>query len=141
VPAISKATASELHISLSNAIATAERSVGTNAHAVFACLGLIHAFLMYTILVTDTNSNLYYVTVDVGNGKVLSSQLLSMMDVMRGGSIMMAMGPTMMMVPGMGMMIGPVMIVGSIVMSEPESNGNTFPQEIIMLKVQHSIIC
>jgi hypothetical protein len=50
------------------------------------------------------------------------------MDVMRGGSIMMAMGPTMMMVvPGMGMMFGPVMMVGSIVMSEPESYGNSFP--------------
>jgi hypothetical protein len=82
---------------------------------------------MCSILVTDTNSNLYYITVDVGNGKVLSSQLPSMMDVMRGGSIMMAMGPTMMMVPGMGMMIGPVMMVGSIVMSEPESYGNSFP--------------
>jgi hypothetical protein len=80
---------------------------------------------MYSILVTDTNSNLYYVTVDVGNGKVLSSQLLSMMDVMSGGSIMMAMG-SIMMVPGMGMMIGPVMMVGSIVMSEPESYGNSF---------------
>jgi hypothetical protein len=33
----------------------------------------------------------------------------------------------MMMVPGMGMMIGPVMMVGSIVMSEPESYGNSFP--------------
>jgi hypothetical protein len=34
---------------------------------------------------------------------------------------MMAMGPIMMVIPGMGMMIGPVM------MNEPESYGNSFP--------------
>ena len=36
-------------------------------------------------------------------------------------ALMMTMGPTMMMVPRIGMMIGPVM------MNEPESYGNSFP--------------
>jgi hypothetical protein len=126
VSTISEATASQIHISLPNATATAEKSVGTNAHAVIAHLGIVNGFLVYTILLTDSNS-FHYVTVDVGNGKVLSSNQLSMMAMMRGGAMMMAMGPAMMMVPGMGMMIGPVMMVGSMVMSEPESYGNSFP--------------
>jgi hypothetical protein len=127
VSTISKATASQIHISLPNATATAEKSVGTNAHAIIAHLGIVNGFLVYTILLTDTNSNFHYVTVDVGNGKVLSSNQLSMMAMMRGGAMIMAMGPAMMMVPGMGVMIGPVMMMGPVMMNEPQSYGNSFP--------------
>jgi hypothetical protein len=127
VSTISKATASQIHVSLPNATATAEKSVGTNAHAVLARLGIVHGFLVYPILVTDIHSNLHYVTVDVGNGKVLSSRQLSMMDMIRDGAVMTAMSPTMMMIPGMGMMIGPVMMMGPVMMNEPESYGNSFP--------------
>jgi hypothetical protein len=42
------------------------------------------------------------------------------MDMIRDGAVMTAMSPTMMMIPGMGMMMGPVM------MNEPESYGNSF---------------
>jgi len=127
VSTISKATASQVHIGLSNATTTAEKSVGTNAHAVIAHLGIVNGFLVYTILLTDSNSNFHYVTVDVGNGKVLSSNQLSMMAMMRGGAMMMAMDPAMMIVPGMGMMIGPVMMMGPVIMNEPQSYGNSFP--------------
>jgi hypothetical protein len=43
------------------------------------------------------------------------------MDKIGDGATTMAMGRTMMMIPGMGMMIGPVM------MNEPECYGNSFP--------------
>ena len=59
VSTISKVTASQIHISLPNATATAEKSVGTNAHAVLARLGIVHGFLVYTILVTDSHSNFH----------------------------------------------------------------------------------
>ena len=59
VSTISKSTASQIHISLPNATATAEKSVGTNAHAVLARLGILHGFLVYTILVTDSDSNFH----------------------------------------------------------------------------------
>jgi hypothetical protein len=119
-PTISKAISSQMHVSLPNATAAAEKSVGTNAHAVFARIGLVHGYLVYTILVTDNNSNFHYITIDVGNGKVLSSNQLSAKDIMPR-ALMMAMGPIMMVIPGMGMMIGPVM------MNEPESYSNSFP--------------
>ena len=127
VSTISKVTASQIHISLPNATATAEKSVGTNAHAVLARIGIVHGFLVYTILVTDSHSNFHYITVDVGNGKVLSSHQLSMMDMIRDGAVMTAMSPTMMMIPGMGMMMGPVIMMGPVMMNEPESYGNSFP--------------
>jgi len=57
VPTLSKATASQIHISLPNDTAIAEKSVGTNGHPVLARLGTVHGFLVYTI--TDTNSNFY----------------------------------------------------------------------------------
>ena len=125
VSTISKVTASQIHISLPNATATAEKSVGTNAHAVLCWI--VHGFLGYTILVTDSHSNFHYVTVDVGNGKVLSSYQLSMMDMIRDGAVMTAMSPTMMMIPGMGMMTGPVMMLGPVMMNDTESYGNSFP--------------
>jgi hypothetical protein len=59
VATISKATASQIHIGLPNATATAEKSVGTNAHAVIAHLGIVNGFLVYTILLTDSNSNFH----------------------------------------------------------------------------------
>jgi hypothetical protein len=78
-------------------------------------------------LVTDSHSNFHYIAVDVGDGKVLSSHQLSMMDMIRDGAVMTAMSPTMMMIPGMGMMMGPVIMMGPVMMNEPESYGNSFP--------------
>ena len=120
-PTISKAITSQMHINLPNATVTAEKSVGANAHALFGRIGLVHGFLVYTILVTDNNSNFHYIMIDAGNGKILSSNQLSLKDIMLASSIMMTMGPTMMVIPGIGMMMGPVM------MNEPESYANSFP--------------
>jgi hypothetical protein len=59
VSTISKSTASQIHTSLPNATAIAEKSVGINALAVLARLGIVHGFLVYTILVTDSDSNFH----------------------------------------------------------------------------------
>ena len=67
---ISKVTASQIHIHLSNATATAEKYMGTMPCTCgITRLGIIHGFLVYTILVTDSHSNFHYVTVDVESAR------------------------------------------------------------------------
>jgi hypothetical protein len=99
-PTIAKAIASQVHVSLANASAIAEKAVGTNAHAAAVRIGVVHGFLVYMALVIDSNYGFHGVLVDAGNGKVLSSAQMSMAAMMRSG---------MMMGPSMGMMMGPSM--------------------------------
>ena len=97
-PTISNAISSQVHTSLVNATMTAEKTVGSNAHAVSAHLGMENGFLVYTLWVIDSGNNLHRVIVDVGNGKVLSSQQLPIGPGMMMGRMMMNPG---MMGPGM----------------------------------------
>lgn len=99
-PTIAKAIASQVHVSLANASAIAEKAVGANAHAAAVRIGVVHGFLVYMALVIDSNYGFHGVLVDAGNGKVLSSAQMSMAAMMRSG---------MMMGPSMGMMMGPSM--------------------------------
>ena len=114
-PTIAKAIASQVHVSLANASAIAEKAVGANAHAAAVRIGVVHGFLVYMALVIDSNYGFHGVLVDAGNGKVLSSAQMSMAAMMRSGddgpSMGMMMGPSMgmMMGPSMGMMMGPSM--------------------------------
>ena len=95
-PTIAKAIASQVHVSLANASIIAEKAVGANAHAAAVRIGAVHGFLVYMAFIVDSNNNFHGVLVDPGNGKVLSSSLVSMAALMRGGMGMMG--------PGMGMM-------------------------------------
>ena len=72
----------------------------STAHAISAHLGVQNGFLVYTVWVIDSGNNIHRVIVDVGNGKVLSSQQLPT------GPGMMMMH---MMMHGGGMMMGPMM--------------------------------
>ena len=99
-PTISNAISSQVHTSLVNATMTAEKTVGSNAHAVSSHVGVQNGFLVYTVWVIDSGNNIHRVIVDVGNGKVLSSQQLPT------GPGMMMMH---MMMHGGGMMMGPMM--------------------------------
>jgi hypothetical protein len=101
-PTMFKAFASQIHVSLSNASATAEKAVGTNAHSVAVRIGEVHGFLVYMALVVDPSNNFHGVLVDPGNGKVLASTTISMEAMMRGGMGMM-MGGGGMTSHGMGM--------------------------------------
>jgi hypothetical protein len=78
-PPIAKAISSQVHVSLANASTTAEKAMGVNAHAVAVRIGVVHVFLVYMALVVDSNNNFHGVLVDVGNGKVLASTQMSMM--------------------------------------------------------------
>ena len=121
-PTIANALASQVHISLSNATTTAEKNVSSNAHGVAARLGVENGFLVYTIEVIDPSNNFHRVIVDVGNGKVLSSQQLSMREMMHGG---MGMGMGMMGHPGMGMMMGSQGM--GMMGSPPNMMGKSYP--------------
>jgi hypothetical protein len=101
-PTIAKAIASQIHVSLANASTSAEKAVGTNAHAVAVRLGVVHGFLVYMALVVDSGNNFHGVLVDPGSGKVLASTQMSMAAMMQGGMGMMGAGMGMM-GAGMGM--------------------------------------
>ena len=109
-PTIFKAISSQIHVSLANASATAEKAVGANAHAAAVRIGVVHGFLVYMALVVDSNNNNFHrVLVDAGNGKVLSSTQMSMAAMMQSSMGINLMGPGMgMMGPGM---MGPSMAI------------------------------
>ena len=100
---------SKIHTTLNSAITSAISAVGgSNSSAVAAFIHPENGFLVYNILVLDSSNNIHRVLVDPGNGKVLSNQPMSMMEMM----FMMhpSMGMSSMMMggggPGMGMMMG-----------------------------------
>ncbi|MGA9169788.1 MAG: PepSY domain-containing protein [Nitrososphaeraceae archaeon] len=110
LPTMMQALKSRVHTSLNDATTTALKSVGGNSSAVAGFIHPENGFLVYNVIVLDANNNIHRVIVDAGNGKVLSSQSMSMMNMMMGpgGAGMGMMGHGMgMMGPGgagMGMM-------------------------------------
>ena len=95
-----QALKSRVHTSLNDATTTALKSVGGNSSAVAGFIHPENGFLVYNVIVLDANNNIHRVVVDAGNGKVLSSQSMSIMNMMMGPSMGM-MGPG---GAGMGMM-------------------------------------
>ena len=92
---------SKIHTTLNNATTSALTAVGgSNSSAVAAFIHPENGFLVYNVFVLDSSNNIHKVIVDPGNGKVLSNQRMSMMDMMS------------MMHPGMGMMQHGMMMGG-----------------------------
>jgi uncharacterized membrane protein YkoI len=107
LPTMMQALKSRVHTSLNDATTTALKSVGGNSSAVAAFIRPENGFLVYNVIVLDASNSIHRVIVDAGNGKVLSSQSMSMMNMMMGpGMGMMGHGGAGMgmMGPGMGMM-------------------------------------
>jgi plastocyanin len=73
-PTLLQTMQSKASVTLTTAITNAERGVGPNSHAIFARLGVVNGFLVYIINVIDATRNIHIITVDPGNGKVLTSQ-------------------------------------------------------------------
>jgi uncharacterized membrane protein YkoI len=109
LPTMMQALKSRVHTSLNDATTTALKSVGGNSSAVAGFIHPENGFLVYNVIVLDANNNIHRVIVDAGNGKVLSSQSMSMMNMMMGpGMGMMGPGGAGMGMMGHGMgMIGP----------------------------------
>jgi uncharacterized membrane protein YkoI len=68
---ISQALRSEIQVPMDEALTTAQNALGTNSSVVRAFLSPLKGFLVYNIGVISTNSTLYKVIVDPGNGQVL----------------------------------------------------------------------
>jgi hypothetical protein len=121
---------SKIHTTLNDAITSAINSVGgtgtggsnASAAAVAAFIHPENGFLVYNVFVLDPSNNIHRVIIDPGNGKVLTNQQMSVMDMMfmmhssmGMGGMMMDRGMDMMdhgmMMggggPSMGMMMGP----------------------------------
>ncbi|HET8687278.1 MAG TPA: hypothetical protein VFM18_11540, partial [Methanosarcina sp.] len=71
-PTLLQTIQSKASVTLTAAITNAERGVGPNSHAIFAHLGIVNGYLVYIINVIDANHNIHRITVDAGNGKVLT---------------------------------------------------------------------
>ena len=110
---------SKIHTTLSTAITSAISAVGgaagsnASAAAVAAFIHPENGFLVYNVFVLDPNNTIHRVIVDPGNGKVLSNQPMSMMEMMSMMHPSMGMGMGgMMMDNGMGMMQHGMMMGG-----------------------------
>jgi hypothetical protein len=103
---------SKIHTTLNNATTSALNAVGgggtsSNSSVVAAFIRPERGFLVYDVFVLDSSNNIHRVIVDPGNGRVLSNQQMSLMDMMfmmhhhsMGMGMMMGGGGR----PGMGMM-------------------------------------
>jgi uncharacterized membrane protein YkoI len=82
LPTIMQAFKSQIHIKLNDATTNALQAVGTNSSAVATFIHPEAGFLVYNVFIMDGNNNVHKVIVDPGNGKVLSNQQMSMMEMM-----------------------------------------------------------
>lgn len=106
---------SKIHTTLNNATTNAITAAGggSNSSAVAAFIHPERGFLVYIVYVLDPNNNIHKVIIDPGNGKVLSNQLMSFMDMMfmmhrpTGMEGKMMGSPRMMMDHDLGMMGAP----------------------------------
>jgi hypothetical protein len=99
---------SKVHTTLNDATTNAINSVGggagSNASAVAAFIHPENGFLVDDVFVLDSSNNIQRVIVDPGNGKVLSNQQMSMMEMISMMHPSMGMRGMMMGGAGMGMM-------------------------------------
>lgn len=123
---------SKIHTTLNSAITSAISAVGgttgaaasSNASAAAAAVAaFIHpenGFLVYDVFVLDPNNNIHRVIVDPGNGKVLSNQPMSMMEMMS------------MMHPSMGIGMGSMMMGGQLGMMMDHGMGSMMQHGMMM---------
>ena len=112
---------SKIHTTLNNATTNAINAIraggaGPNSSAVAAFIHPERGFLVYDVFVLDSSNNIHRIIVDPRNGKVLSNQQMSLMDMMFmmhhpsiGMSMMMAGGG-----PGGMSMIGRHHVMGMV---------------------------
>ena len=68
---------SKLNTSLTQAMTTAERTVGNNSFAVAGFGGDVHGYFTYQIILGTPRMEFYTVLVDPGNGHILATQKVS----------------------------------------------------------------
>ena len=75
-----QALGSKFNVSLTQAISTAEQTIGNGSNAMSANGEEKDGFLVYSIVVGTPDMKFYNVIVDPGNGQVLASNEMSMME-------------------------------------------------------------
>lgn len=75
--AITKAIASQIKTSLSDASSAAEKSIGNSSHAVGAHVSDENGYLVYVVAVVDSSGKVHKLIIDPTNGKILLSRELS----------------------------------------------------------------
>ena len=73
---------SSINTSLTDAISTAEQSLGNNATTLAAFIHPEREYIVYNVFALDVNNIAHKVIVDPGNGNILSSQQMSFMEMM-----------------------------------------------------------
>lgn len=72
---------SSMHISINDAMTTAQRSAGNNSIIIAAFIHPERLFIVYDIFTMDSDGNIHRIVVDPGNGKVLDSKQISIMEI------------------------------------------------------------
>jgi uncharacterized membrane protein YkoI len=127
---------SKIHTTLNEATTNAIKAVagGSNSSAVAAFIHPEGGFLVYDVYVLDSNNNIHRVIVDPGNGKILSNQRMSVIDMMTmvHNPMAMMMQHGMMGGPSMGMMGGPDMMMQHGMMGGPSMGMMGPPHDMMM---------
>jgi hypothetical protein len=71
-----------IHVSLNDAITTAEDNIGNNSTTIAAFIHPEKRFVVYNIFTVDTNNDVHKVIIDPGDGSVLSSQKMTFKELM-----------------------------------------------------------
>ena len=71
--------ASKFNVTLTQAINTAEKTIGNKSHALEAITGIRNGYLIYSIILGTPDMKFYNVVMDPGNGKVLYFNQLSIL--------------------------------------------------------------
>ncbi|HEU4447366.1 MAG TPA: hypothetical protein VFR94_22015 [Nitrososphaeraceae archaeon] len=82
-PTVMEAFKSQISTSLNDATTTALNEVGGNSTALSSTLQPSRGFLVYIVQIVDSNNQLHSVVVDAGDGRVLASSLLPVVDTTR----------------------------------------------------------
>jgi hypothetical protein len=112
---ITAAVESKINVSFSDAVVSAESSLGNNSDAVAGHLGDENGYLVYNILALGPDRSFNRILVDPGNGEIISTEQIPKENIMNQGKAMNSMAmpanPAMMpksMAPGI-MMAEPIM--------------------------------
>jgi hypothetical protein len=71
-----------IHVSLNDAITTAEDNIGNNSTTIAAFIHPEKGFVVYDIFTVDSNNDVHKVIIDPGDGSVLSSQKMTFKEMM-----------------------------------------------------------
>jgi len=110
---ITAAVESKINVSFSDAVMSAESSLGNNSDAVAGHLGDENGYLVYNILVLDPDRNFNRILVDPGNGDIILTEKIPKENIMNQGMAMNSMA----LPPNPAMM--PKSMAPGIMMAEP----------------------